>query len=228
MSSFHSGRAFDKPRLNYSALDMQAVGASLLIKVSLQWLSYPDMASSNAWHLPSCCSLDVAKEVVKNRIWYPCYALDHDNRKKEQFATPTQAVEPNYIRWYLKAKARPAPAGFPPLLLFHKRSDASCSSFERSQYSLNHRRPMTLISSVHTRLIHTLSFPSTPSTLSSSTPSHQHLLAGLRQNSNSFCAMPTALLPISLPRMSLRSLARARLQTTALLGSPARCPHWSS
>jgi hypothetical protein len=90
------------------------------------------------------------------------------------------------------------------------------------------RSPMTLISSVHTLLIQTLSLPSTPSTSSSSTPSHQHLRAGLRQNSSSFCAMPTALLPISLPRMSDRSRASARLQMTALLGSPARCPQESS
>jgi hypothetical protein len=50
----------------------------------------------------------------------------------------------------------------------------------------------------------------------------------LRQNSNSFCAIPTALLPISLPRMSDLSRASARLQMTALLGSPALWPHLSS
>lgn len=110
------------------------------------------------------------------------------------------------------------------------------ASLERNAFdrytSINgrhHRNPITLISSVHTRLIHTLSLPSTPSTSSNSTPSHQHLLAGLRQKSRSFCAMPTALLfPRSLPRISLRSLASARLQTTALPGSPARWPHLSS
>lgn len=88
---------------------------------------------------------------------------------------------------------------------------------------LDQRRPMTLISRVHTLLIQTLSFlPSTPSTLSSSTPSHQHRRAGFRQKSSSFWAMPTALLPMSLPRMSERRRASARLQITALLGSPAR------
>lgn len=90
------------------------------------------------------------------------------------------------------------------------------------------RSPITLISNVHTLLIHTLSLPSTPSTFVNSTPSHQHLRAGFRQNSNNFCAMPTALLPISFPRTSVRNRARARLQITALLGSPARCPHRSS
>jgi len=34
--------------------------------------------------------------------------------------------------------------------------------------------------------------------------------------------MPTALLPISLPRMSERNRASAKLQMTALFGSPAR------
>ena len=87
---------------------------------------------------------------------------------------------------------------------------------------------MTLISSVHTLLIHTFSFPSTPSTPSSSTPSHQHLLAGFLQKRSSFCAIPTALLPISPPRMSVRNLARAKLQMTALFGSFARWPQWSS
>lgn len=85
-----------------------------------------------------------------------------------------------------------------------------------------HRSPTTLISSVHTRRIHTLSFPSTPSILSSSMPSHQQRRAGFLQNSSNFCAMPTALVPMSLPRMSLRSRASAKLQMTALLGSPAR------
>lgn len=83
-------------------------------------------------------------------------------------------------------------------------------------------KPLT-ISSVQTRLIHTFSFPSTPSTFSSSTPSHQHLLAGLRQKSRSFCAIPKVLLfARSLPRISVLNLASARLQMTALLGSLAR------
>lgn len=42
------------------------------------------------------------------------------------------------------------------------------------------------ISKVQTRRIQTFNFPSTPSTPSSSTPSHQHRLAGLRQKSRSF------------------------------------------
>ena len=87
---------------------------------------------------------------------------------------------------------------------------------------------MTLISSVQTLLIQTFNFPSTPSTPSRSTPSHQHLRAGFRQNRSSFCAIPTALLPISPPRMSVRNLASARLQITALFGSFARWPQWSS
>lgn len=89
------------------------------------------------------------------------------------------------------------------------------------------RSPMTLISSVHTLLIHTLSFPSTPSTPSSSTPSHQHLRAGFRQKRSSFCAIPTALFPSSFPRISVRNRARARLQMTALFGSFALWPQWS-
>ena len=85
------------------------------------------------------------------------------------------------------------------------------------------------ISNVQTLLIHTLSFPSTPSTLSSSTPSHQHLRAGFLQNKSSFCAIPIALLfANSLPLISVRNRARARLQMTALLGSPARWPQRSS
>lgn len=85
------------------------------------------------------------------------------------------------------------------------------------------------ISSVQTLLIHTLSLPSTPLTLSSSTPSHQQRRAGFLQNRSSFCAIPTALLlPRSLPLMSVLRRARAMLQMTALLGSPARCPHRSS
>lgn len=84
------------------------------------------------------------------------------------------------------------------------------------------------ISKVHTLLIHTFSVPLTPSTSSSSTPSHQHLLAGFLQKSNSFCAIPTALLLAKSPLMSVRSLASAKLQMTALFGSPARWPHRSS
>lgn len=84
------------------------------------------------------------------------------------------------------------------------------------------------ISNVHTRRIQTLSLPSTPSTLSSSTPSHQHLRAGFRQKSSSFCAIPTALLLAASPRMSVRSRAKAIEQTTALLGSAARWPQVSA
>lgn len=90
-------------------------------------------------------------------------------------------------------------------------------------------RECLTISRVHTRRIQTLSFPSTPSTLSNSTPSHQHLLAGLRQNSNSFCAMPTALAaPAESPRTSVRRRASAMEQITAFCGSAARCPQVSS
>lgn len=103
------------------------------------------------------------------------------------------------------------------------------SNLTRSRpHGMHHLSPITLISSVQTLRIHTLSLPSTPSMPSSSMPSHQHRRAGLRQNSSSFCAMPIALLPTSLPRMSLRSRASARLQMTALFGSPARWPQWSS
>jgi hypothetical protein len=85
------------------------------------------------------------------------------------------------------------------------------------------------ISSVQTLLIHTFSLPSMPLTFSSSTPSHQHRRAGFLQNRSSFCAIPTALLfAKSFPLISVRSLARAILQMTALFGSPARCPHLSS
>ena len=85
------------------------------------------------------------------------------------------------------------------------------------------------ISSVQTLLIQTFSLPSTPSTFSSSTPSHQHLRAGFLQNSSSFCAMPTTLLlASSLPLISVLRRARARLQMTALLGSGARWPQRSS
>jgi hypothetical protein len=87
---------------------------------------------------------------------------------------------------------------------------------------LHQRNPITLISKVHTLLIQTFSLPSTPSTFSKSTPSHQHLRAGFLQNKSSFCAIPTALEPISLARMSVRNRARARLHITALLGSFAR------
>jgi hypothetical protein len=87
--------------------------------------------------------------------------------------------------------------------------------------------PLT-ISSVHTRRIHTFNFPSTPSTSSNSTPSHQHLRAGFRQKSRSFCAMPTTLFPARSPLTSVRNLASARLQMTALFGSPARWPQRSS
>lgn len=87
-----------------------------------------------------------------------------------------------------------------------------------------------LSSSVQTRRAHSLmTLSGSPcSARSTSMPSHQHLRAGLRQKRSSFCAMPTALLPISLPLMSERSRASARLQMTALLGSPARWPHESS
>ena len=85
------------------------------------------------------------------------------------------------------------------------------------------------ISSVQTLLIQTFSLPSTPRTLSSSTPSHQQRRAGFRQKRSSFCAIPTALLlAASLPLMSVRRRASAMLQMTALLGSPARWPQWSS
>lgn len=89
-------------------------------------------------------------------------------------------------------------------------------------------RHVLTISNVQTLRIHTLSLPSTPSTLSSSTPSHQQRRAGLRQKSRSFCAMPTALLFRSLPLISVRNRASAMLQITALLGSPARWPQRSS
>jgi len=58
---------------------------------------------------------------------------------------------------------------------------------------------------------------------------HQHRLAGLRQNSSSFCAIPTALLlEADSPRMSVRRRASAIEQTTALLGSAARWPQMSA
>jgi hypothetical protein len=81
------------------------------------------------------------------------------------------------------------------------------------------------ISSVQTLRIQTFNLPSTPSTFSNSTPSHQHLRAGFRQNSSSFCAMPTALLERFSSLTPVRRRASAILQMTALFGSPARCPH---
>jgi hypothetical protein len=81
------------------------------------------------------------------------------------------------------------------------------------------------ISKVQTRRIQTFNLPFTPSTSSSSTPSHQHLLAGFLQNNSNFWAIPTALLFAKSPLTSVLSLARARLQMTALFGSPARWPH---
>jgi hypothetical protein len=50
-------------------------------------------------------------------------------------------------------------------------------------------RQVHTISSVHTLLIHTFSLPSTPLTLSSSTPSHQHRRAGFLQKRSSFWAV---------------------------------------
>lgn len=84
------------------------------------------------------------------------------------------------------------------------------------------------ISRVHTRRIQTFSFPSTPSTLSNSIPSHQQRLAGFLQKSSSFWAIPTEALPFKSPRISVRSFAKAKLQITALLGSGARWPQESS
>jgi len=51
--------------------------------------------------------------------------------------------------------------------------------------------------------------------------------AGFLQNSSSFCAIPTTLLSFE-SFESVLSLARARLQMTALFGSAARCPQASS
>jgi hypothetical protein len=85
------------------------------------------------------------------------------------------------------------------------------------------------ISNVQTLRIQIFSFPSIPSTPSSSIPSHQHRRAGFRQKRSSFCAIPTALVfARSLPRISVRRRARAKLQMTALFGSPARWPQRSS
>lgn len=107
---------------------------------------------------------------------------------------------------------------------------ASSHSLSRAVAGKESRRT---ISSVQTRRIHTFSTPSTPSTFFSSTPSHQHLRAGLRQNNSSFCAMPTTLLlvesPLDVaPLMSVRSRASASEQMTALLGSDARWPQVSA
>ena len=97
-------------------------------------------------------------------------------------------------------------------------------------YGIREIQSKRTISSVHTLLIQTFSFlPSKPSTFSNSTPSHQHRRAGFLQNRRSFCAIPTALLfASSLPLISVRRRASARLQITALLGSPALWPHLSS
>ena len=84
------------------------------------------------------------------------------------------------------------------------------------------------ISKVHTLRTHTFNLPLTPSMPSSSTPSHQHLLAGFLQNRRSFWAIPMALLFDKSLLTSVRSFARARLQITARLGSWARWPQVSS
>ena len=110
---------------------------------------------------------------------------------------------------------------------------------KREQWRRLHQKKHSVltISKVHTLRIHTFNFPCTPSTSFNSTPSHQHLLAGFRQNSKSFCAIPTAFASLPLeppgpaaadePRMSVRRRANAREQMTALLGSGARWPHAS-
>lgn len=90
-----------------------------------------------------------------------------------------------------------------------------------SSLPTNQRKPITLISRVQTLRIHTFNLPSTPSTPSNSTPSHQHRRAGFRQNKRSFWAIPTASRLFTESRMSVRKRASARLQITALLGSPA-------
>lgn len=98
---------------------------------------------------------------------------------------------------------------------------STCQQAAR-QFNAGTRLELT-ISRVQTLRIQTFNVPGTPSTSWSSTPSHQHRLAGLRQNSSSFCAMPTALLlAVESPRMSVRRRASAIEQTTALLGSAAR------
>lgn len=122
----------------------------------------------------------------------------------------------------------PASGAFPPPRGIKVLLNSSLFHYNFHRASGPQRNPITLISSVHTLLIHTFNFPSTPSTLSNSTPSHQHLLAGLRQNRSNFCAMPTTLLLASLPpRTSVRRRASASEQITALLGSLARCPQLS-
>ena len=118
-----------------------------------------------------------------------------------------------------------------------QRDFVSCHSLSQPNNALPHNQPhhhhcasglLLTISSVQTRLIQTFSFPSTPSTLLSSMPSHQHLRAGFRQNKSSFCAMPTALELAASPRMSVRRRARAIEQMTALFGSAARWPQVSA
>lgn len=54
-----------------------------------------------------------------------------------------------------------------------------------------------------------------------------HLRAGFLQKSNSFCAIPTALLFAASPLISVRSRASAMEQMTALFGSAARWPQVS-
>jgi hypothetical protein len=128
---------------------------------------------------------------------------------------------------------------------------SSTDAEKKKKDDFDHRRPITLcrekvsrqfiqnrdvnstqvnltISNVQTLRTQTLTWPSTPSTSSRSIPSHQHRRAGFRQKRSSFWAMPTELLLDRSPRMSVRSFAKARLQMTALLGSGARWPHWSS
>jgi hypothetical protein len=96
-------------------------------------------------------------------------------------------------------------------------------SLVSTRYNALSKWEVYTISSVHTLLIHTFNLPSTPRTLSSSTPSHQQRRAGFLQKRSSFCAIPTALLLArSLPLMSVLRRASAILQMTALLGSPAR------
>ena len=119
------------------------------------------------------------------------------------------------------------------------------------------RKTQLTISKVQTLRTQTFNCPSTPSTPSSSTPSHQHLLAGFLQKSSNFCAIPTELALLWLLvaglegeemllalgvafavlseedgfwglLMSVRRRARAREQMTALLGSLARWPQVSS
>jgi len=114
------------------------------------------------------------------------------------------------------------------LCLDRRTRKSSGSRSEGEGFNRAQRNPITLISKVHTLRIQTFNLPSTPSTWSSSTPSHQHLRAGFRQKSNSFCAIPTALLFAASPRMSVRNRASAMEQMTALFGSAARWPHVSA